>query len=508
MARLLFRAKYITALLDSYLLNAEQISALAGTAESQYWAFTRLGTSALLGSITFFFGSTILSIKVMSWLYTFLLTCGVIFSVILSKKIIVIFEKNLSSKNILLGGLISGALYITSDIFRYLSGNLISEAPAIFFASACLLSFVNAHTKQNIFYAILSGLLAFCLYFIKMDAIWIYVTFIISFYFFLRLQKSDEKVKWQAFLISTFIAAGCYISYAIYFYPLANPINLIRFADSLKNGNLNLGGYPALPQLFVAAGLLLIGWIISTFYNIKKPLFWFTFTWFFLIILPYIDTLINDYIIQVRILALIMLPLMIASTYGWATLLESNKIPPKQKQTTLYLLVFISITLIAISQAESYRMLRKLPGGWRLQYVQQYLSTPNFQRKYFPLKELDIVSKLLYQNTSRNLIFWNKDNNPEYDEYIAILRYLAPGKMQVTNFFQDFSPNEGSCQANINYSGIEPVSFCTDASYNNEDTNLTPKVGLWVMSPTPCTSPNSALFQSEHVNLCSWPIQQ
>lgn len=500
----LFRARYLTQLLNTYSVNAEQITALAGTAESQYWAFTRLGTPVLLGLISFLFGPTLLSIKIMSWTYTFMLACGVIFSVILSKKIIELFEKNLSTNSILLGGLISGGLYLSSDMFRYLSGNLISEVPAIFLASACILSLINAHIKQKISYAILSGFLAFLLYFVKMDAIWIYVSFVLIFCLFLIIQKSKEKIRWQIFIVSALSAATCFISYASYYHPLANPLNIIKFAESLNDSNINMDGYPAFPQLFVAMGLLFIGGAISTFFNINKNLYWLTFIWFILVLLPYISTIINDQRLQVRMLALIMLPLMITSTYGWATLLNPIKITRSKKQFILYPLVFIVISSLAISHAEPYKILRNLPGGWRLQYARQFLSTPNFQRKYFPLEELNEISQLLYLENDKKLVLWDKEEKPEYDEYIAILRYLAPEKMQINNFFQDFAPNEGSCELNKKYSGVEPVIFCTEVLHGEKHDYLANKAEMWVMNPTPCKT-SSALFQSKNISLCSWP---
>lgn len=506
----LFRGKYIAQLLSSYHTHAEQISALAGSPESVYWAFIRLGNPVLLGLITFLFGSDILSIKIMSWMYTFMLACGVIFSVLFSKKIVGLFETGLSNKSVLLGGLISGVLYIGSDIFRYLSGNLIGEVPAIFFASASILALINAYTNSKPSLAVLSGLLGFCLYFVKMDAVWVYASFIIIFNIFIIIQKPEQKTWWYAFLISALVAMACYVIYALYFYPLANPFNLIRFAESLKAGNVNIGGYPAFPQLFVVCGLLLTGWAISTFLNIKKPVFWLAFAWFFLLILPYLSALINNRILQVRMLSLIMLPLMIGSTLGWATLIERNKIPQQKNQFTLYVLVFISTALFAISQAESYKVLRNLPGGWRLQYVKKYLSPPSFQRKNFPLKELETISKLVYSSTDRNLIFWNKDDNPEHDEYIYILRYLADGKMKIVNYFQDLAPTEGECNFSMRYTGIEPVVYCTDASYEKNISDLINEAETWAMtsgscSPVLVTQNDSILFQSERFSICPWP---
>lgn len=124
---------------------------------------------------------------------------------------------------------------------------------------------------------------------------------------------------------------------------------------------------------------------------------------------------------QVRMFALVMPPLLLASTVGLAALFMRKQ--SRQLHTyTLPLFLAGAGALMMISHAQTYSLLREFPGGWRLHYVKTFLSPPPYERLNYPVDELLAISHDLESRNSP-VVLIRDPNVPE--EYLTIISYFG-----------------------------------------------------------------------------------
>lgn len=446
-----------TPLLHSYQSHAKEIAdALPqykpGVVDTPYWGFMRLGNTLLLGAVTAFAGESLTSLKIASGLYTLLLACSLVCGALLAMRIMETLGSDIPKTAVLQGAVLSAILYLASDIYRYLSGNLVGEIPAMFLLTVGALSLVEAIRSRRIHLGILSGVMGFALYVVKMELVWVYVSFALL-YAAILFSYAPTKMYWPAFIISGLVALCFYGIYAWWFSPLADPRLFLTYAFADHEQPIN----PVAPikLWFVAGGLLWVGFLLGLRYRIRHPVLWLSVAWLLVITLPHYDAILNGRSAQVRWFALIMPPLLLGSTLGWAALLERIAANKTHKIMFSALLV-CTLTLIGLSHAEPYQWLSHLPGGWRLQYVKAYLSPPPYERLSYPVAELAEMSRFLYEDREPTVVVLEKGVPEEYSNIIA---YFGPRLPQVDQFDND-SKSLGECGRKKLLPDLEPAMFC------------------------------------------------
>jgi hypothetical protein len=121
--------------------------------------------------------------------------------------------------------------------------------------------------------------------------------------------------------------------------------------------------------------------------------------------------------------AFLVLPLFIASTFGWSGVFQRLLNSRRWTQWKI-LAVFVTLSLlVAISHDVTYQILRNLPGGWRLQYVRNILLVPNYQRKSYPIYSMELISDRLYANDVAKVVFVSEEIDIDS---VNLIRYLGP----------------------------------------------------------------------------------
>ncbi|MDD1643083.1 MAG: hypothetical protein LUQ29_07440, partial [Methylococcaceae bacterium] len=144
-----------------------------------YWRFGRLGHIAILGTIVGFLGSSYQAILTSTWLYNIFLVGGLILIFLSSVQIGCRAEPKYRW---FLGATLSMMMFLLSDIYRYLAGNLVSEVPSILFVGASVFSLLRAFETRRLIFAVMSGLFAFLGYTMRIESIWSWLTFIIAYF--------------------------------------------------------------------------------------------------------------------------------------------------------------------------------------------------------------------------------------------------------------------------------------------------------------------------------------
>lgn len=387
--------------------------------EMPYWGFTRLGNIVLLGILNTLVGPSLTTVRVAFLLYTVFAAGTLVLAVLVAYRVTESFDADLSKGAVITGALLSGVLYLASDVYRYMSGSLVADVPAAFLVAASILSLVQAVNARSVTLATLSGVLGFLVYAVKMDTAWVYVSFCCAYGGALIVTK-NPRMWWPAFFAAAVASLACYAVYAWQFWPLAD----LRLFLIWINAQETLPPNPSWPiKAFVAAGgLLWIGLFLAVRYKYKEAVLWVALSWLVLFLLPYLQTIYLGRHAEVRYFVPVMLPLLLGSTIGWASLVD--RAGAKQLHAGLVALLGATvITLGLLSQAESYGWLRQLPGGWRLQYAKEWLSPPNYERLSYPVEELDEISRYVYGRKERTMIVTEES---KLEEYLSIVEYLEP----------------------------------------------------------------------------------
>lgn len=504
----LMRGKMLaeTPLLQNYQIHAKEIAdALPqyepGVVDTPYWGFMRLGNTLLLGAVAAIAGTDMTALRVANGLYVFLMASSLICATLLSLRIAEILGIELPNRYVTAGAVVSAGLYLASDIYRHLSGNLVAEMPAMFLITASLFSLVEAVRLRSLALAVLSGLLAFAVYVFKMELVWVYVSFILL-YAFLLSRNASTKMYLSAFVISGLVALGMYGLYAWWFHPLADPRLFITFASitfAWAHEHASPHAVASVKLVFVASGLLWIGMLLALRYQFRHPVVWLSLAWLVAIVIPLLGGAA-----QARFFAVVMPPLLLGSTIGWAALLDRLESNKTNKLWLASLLIGI-LALLGLSHAETYKWIRQVPGSWRLQDVKSYLSPPRYERLDFPLKELQEISQFLYGHKEPTIVILE---NGVPEEYSNIITYFGPRLPYVDQFIGNPA---GTCGRTNLRPDLGPVMFCTSPPTEQSIHNLAGKVRILQLRRTRKADINEparldhAEYKTRGLELLPWP---
>jgi hypothetical protein len=149
---------------------------------------------------------------------------------------------------------------------------------------------------------------------------------------------------------------------------------------------------------------------------------WAALGWGLLSLLPFLPAIVESRPAQVRVFALSMAPLLMASTAGMALFVD-RLVERKVHWAMPWIIGSTVVAGIALSQAESYSVLRGSPGGWRLQYIKEWLSPPKYERVSYPLDDLQAISQYAYGDSSPKVIIIEHQRN---EEMLGVIYYLRP----------------------------------------------------------------------------------
>lgn len=370
-----------------------------GEPDTGFWPFARLGTTVLNGSLVSIFGNDERSIYLISWVYRLLFAIGLLFATLSALEILRTFYPSSSLFAINFGVTISLVLYLLSDISAYMSGNIVSEVPAIFFLSTSIWTMIRAWKGQSLFYSCISGILAFSVYSVRMESIWSCVAFFTAMIWLFSYQPTDKKIWWPGILMVMLGAGVPFLIYSWLFFPLTDPRLFLDFGEvqAERHGRLSGDSIHLLigfsKQLIVANGLLFFGFILALPLIKANRVFHFGMLWVALLLVPVGFAYAGGYTTQVRMYTTFMPAFILLSSLGWSYLLSS--LAQYKSFIKLSVAVFFIVFLVLLSQSTSYSFLRTLPGMWRLQLIHNYLTLPQYERVDYHLPELFEIRQFL-----------------------------------------------------------------------------------------------------------------
>lgn len=388
-------------------------------AYTPYWGFMRVGHSVLLSSTTALTGGGLAGIETAFALYNLMWLAGVSIATLMAYRLVRLWEPELPSRAVVGGAILAMLLYLASDVCRYMSGNFVAEVPALLWLTASAYTLLLAQLNRSLYWAALSGVLAFALYVTKMESVWAYLSFMGVFAGGLFIHR-QERPWWPAFLVSGLCALMLFALYSWWFWPLTDPRLLLIFSKAHQTGAAN--AVAPIKLWVVAGGLLWLGLLAALKFRIRSHILWITLVWLLLLSTPYMGTLLDGGESQVRMFTLIMPALMLAATLGMAALLHTAS----QHTIARGFLVFflgLAVALAAISHNETYRLLRELPAGWRLQHIRAFLSPPQYERLSYPVQDLMRVSHVIQKNRGNTVV---ELSDQVSEEHLNIISYMLP----------------------------------------------------------------------------------
>lgn len=378
-----------------------------------YWRFTRLGHIAILGIIVDLFGNNFSAIIVMTWLYTVFLIAGL---VVIFLATVQIGNKTEPQYPWVAGSGLSMLLFLLSDIYRYLAGNLVSEVPSLLLLSIAIFSLLKAIDTKQLVYATLSGFLIFLAYTMRMESVWPWLTFIVV-YMVTRGAGTYSSVSWHTMLVAGLTAVGCYVIYAVIFSPLAYPTQGIAFIESVTESYGTKKTVTSYKSMFVIGGFLWFGALFSLTRLRQSRLLHLGWLWLLMCTLPLIPTIFWGTVSQTRMFISLIPPLFLLSAGGWAILIRNGLWRPQSVS-----LVSLVCCLFLLSDSTSYPLLKnKIPGVWRLENVRTFLVVPISERVNYVPQEMALLSKSIYTDIPTVLIYTQEF----IQEYINLILFFG-----------------------------------------------------------------------------------
>ena len=389
-----------TNLLADYSRSASTIAANVAGASlgdagfwSPYWHFTRLGQVALVGATVSMFGAGMPSIVALQWLFAGLATLAVLLSVANALALTNLLDVRLTREKALLGGALSAALFLLSDISGYLGRSFISETPSAAILAAATLLFIYGQKKRSLAWSAASGLLSFLLYVVRAEAIWPYLVFLaVCAGSQWRLTPSNFWYAGYAAALVTSLA--CWMGYFAWMFPLPDPRYFLALA---KLSDVDPG--EATPhRLSGSIGLLLVGVVLSFAIRGQRRTWLVPLAWSAVALLPTLPYLMEGRSVQTRMFVpYLLLPAFTASTFGWAKLFSME---PSRFRHVGGLLVGVAVgLLVMLSVPTLYEFTRSLPGLWRVQamnaVIGPWLRLPPWEEHTYDVGELNDAARAI-----------------------------------------------------------------------------------------------------------------
>ena len=431
----LLKAKALieASVLSDYVESAERVSreVLDRTWDRElsyfpqaYWYFLRLGHLITLGGVIALGEGGEQRLLYAHWGYGLLLALSLVLSMILTLRLSKLFS--VQSARLATGAGLSALLFMASGQYWHMTGNLVTEVPALFFAGLSLTLLVESQIRKSFALAALAGLAAFLAYATRTDFLWIPLSFAIVLAAVGK--RMSMRGPWYLGLaVAGFSALLAYGSYALTFGPLADPRVFFRLWEILRDSFSNqLGEFRfRLPRMLViSGGLLWIGAVIALPTVRRQPFVLFALSWLMLLALPWILQGVSGGWGEARMLSGLLPGLFLLSSAGWSEF-PGNLRTRGSRILGIAAVGSIIIFVAAVTHQTTYDALRVLPGGWRLQYARAFLRPDTYEQREYPVDDLVAIGKTLYGDDDPKVVFVGHGANREL-EFLNLIRFMGP----------------------------------------------------------------------------------
>lgn len=405
------------------------------------------GHIALLGVVVGAFGSTLAAIGIATWLFALALPLGLFAWC----RVALLASRLIEPGSVVMTGLgITALHYVLSDVYGYLSGNLVSELMSLGLSGAALWALLASMRGGGVALAMLSGLLAFAGYTMRVESVWNWLAFMFAYLPYAGSGQARTHTL-QRFMLAGAAALLCYLVYAFAFHPLADPRHYLEFAASLSQRAR--GGVHAVNLVFVVGGLLWVGALLTLRRIAVSPVVRFGGLWFLVAGLPSWGVIAAGSEVQTRMLVGLVPPLLLLSAAGWTFALHHPR--PRVLRAALA----IGVLLVLVSRPVVYDWLVVQPGVWRIQRLGAALFVPRYERIDYAPRELAAISEQVFGGDDLPTILISSPGLAQ--EHLNLIRFFGPAYPASARLALAGDPtNPGRCEAKSD-AAYEPVLFCS-----------------------------------------------
>ena len=449
----LYQAKRFaeTAYLVDFARNAQEIAAqLAGawpedeSYSEAFWRSSRLGHIALLGAPVATFGSTGAAITAVHWIFVLAMPLGLLAWCRVSH----LAARALEPGAVGAGGLaLSALLFVLSDVHGYLSGNLVSEVVSFGLGAAAVWALLASTVRTAGWLAVLSGVLAFLGYTVRVESVWIWLAFMLAYLPFAGAGEARARALCRFALAGTAALLG-YATYASVVHPLADPRSYLAFAASLAQSARE--GVHAGNLVFVVGGMLWLGAVFALPRLRGSRVVRFGVLWLLLAGLPSWALIASDSAVQTRMLIGLVPPLVLLSAAGWTHVLRGRR---------RFAALGLTVVFVLVSRPPIYGWFVEQPGLWRIQRLGAAMFVPRYERIDYLPTEMAAISAQLFDGGARPGILMVAPSVAQ--EYLNLVRFFGPSYPADAHLALAGDPtNPGHCELRRDRAH-EPVRFCS-----------------------------------------------
>lgn len=386
-----------------------------------FWVFTKLGHLSLLAGFVALGDTPEAGLRIAHLGFGALLAASVAMAMLLARNLALLRGWSGSPWSLAAGLAVAGLSCVLSGIFWYMSGNFVSEVPALFFVCAALLALSAALRRGSRALAALSGVLLFAAYWCRPDFAWVAICVALLVLLVAIRRPRPRSVTLMPILVGAGFAILGFAVYAWIYHPLADPRLYAAFAGLLRSYAPNPPEH--FFRLFViSGGLLWIGVLLALFMRPWSRGVGFGLAWLGLTGLPWLVQAMLGSAAQSRMFLMAWPPLFLLAALGWAALFERAR--HVRRPAGAATLVTLAGSLALVSLPASYAVLKDMPGGWRLQHLRRWLVPDLVERRSYPLGTLRAMRDEIHAGGEPALVIvdarWRARGN------LDILRFLGP----------------------------------------------------------------------------------
>lgn len=385
-----------------------------------FWVFTKLGHLSLLAGFVALGETPEEGLRIAHLGFGALLAASVAMALLLARNLALLRGWSGDPRSLAAGLMVAGLSCVLSGVFSYMSGNLVSEVPALFFVCAALLALSAAMRGGSLALAALSGLLLFAAYGCRPDFAWVAICFALAL-----VGAARPPLRCAGICVPILVGAGVAVLglavHAWIYRPLADPRLYLAFADLLRSYAPNPPGH-FLRLVVIAGGLSWVGVLLALFQRPWARGVGFGLVWLGLTGLPWLFQAVLGSAAQSRMFVMAWPPLLLLASLGWAATFERAR--RLRRVRGMIGPIAVAGLCALVSVPASYAGLRQLPGAWRLQYLRAWLVPDPVERRSYPLQTLASMRDAIHTAAVPALVIvdprWQRRGN------LDILRFLGP----------------------------------------------------------------------------------
>jgi hypothetical protein len=394
--------------------------------------YPRLGHTILLGTVVQLLGSTVSAITATSLLFYALLTLAVLFVALMTINLHRTWGGYEQPDYLLAGILVSLFLCVSSELFSYLGNSFVSDVPSLAFVSAAAFTLIQGLTRRSHWRLALSGIFSFLAYATRVESIWAYISLMLALALILLLRRRKDTW-WSGFLIAGMSAGIPFVAYLAAFFPLGDPTLYLAWARDVSKSYFSGTDAYGFEYFVRAGGLLWVGSLIFLASKRRSIGGEIALLWLFLLAIPWIPWMFQQGPTQTRHYVLLIMPLLVLSSLGWAAALQEAKVRPSSRWL-LWMVLPLVCLLSVVSHTHNYRWARQIPGFYALDTVwDHWLLGPSVDEQVtYPVNEAVMLGRCLLKVGWPTTIV-RMENIPLVD-FLYLIRYFGPKYPRTLNF--------------------------------------------------------------------------